>query len=45
MKPSEFVEYVFGIKLFNYQKFFIDYYVKGNYYYEKRFSRRPHEKV
>ena len=30
MKPSEFLEYVFGIKLFAYQKIFVDVFVNRN---------------
>ena len=33
MKPSEFLEYVFGIKLFAYQKIFIDAFTNGKKFY------------
>ena len=33
MKPSEFIEYVFGIKLFAYQKILIDVFVVRKKFY------------
>ena len=33
MKPSEFVEYVFGIKLFAYQKILVDVFAGGKKFY------------
>ena len=33
MKPSEFLEYVFGIKLFAYQKILIDVFTNGKKFY------------
>lgn len=35
MKPSEFLEYVFGIKLFVYQKIFIDAFTNGKKFYRR----------
>ena len=33
MKPSEFLEYAFGIKLFAYQKILVDVFVKRKKFY------------
>lgn len=33
MKPSEFIEYAFGIKLFAYQKILVDVFVKRKKFY------------
>ena len=33
MKPSEFLEYVFGIKLFAYQKILIDVFINEKKFY------------
>ena len=35
MKPSEFIEYAFGIKLFAYQKIFIDVFTNRKKFYER----------
>ena len=34
MKPSEFVEYVFGIKLLAYQKILVDAFADGKKFYK-----------
>lgn len=34
MKPSEFVEYVFGIKLLAYQKILVDVFADGKKFYK-----------
>lgn len=39
MKPSEFVEYVFGIKLFVYQKILLDVFVNGKKFYFPIYGR------
>ena len=33
MKPSEFIEYAFGIKLFAYQKILLDVFTNGKKFY------------
>ena len=35
MKPSEFLEYAFGIKLFAYQKILIDVFINEKKFYGK----------